>query len=330
LASLCYRHWRAADVTVPTETRRLVQGLYLRHRRANDIRLKSLGQLLGVLRAAAIPVLVLKGAALASLVYPEPGLRPMRDLDLLVKPADAHRVQQMLFELGFTGPRPVGSTLPAKHLPAVTLETEGLAISVETHHNLFADTDSVSMTLDDLTGPPLQFRLADGTEALTLGHEDMLWHLCQHLLLPAAFNPMRLIWVADIVSFAECFAEAIDWNHLKSQYPVVLSTLGLLHYLTPLSDSLCRQAGLVIGPEPAGVGLDFRGWPRASLADQRRKGYRQIIIDTLYPPEWWLRLYYGLGSTGSIAWYRWGHHPRQVLRWMVQWLRQRRHWPGRG
>src|SRR5262245_25746079 len=36
------------------------------------------------LAEASIPVIVLKGAALATLVYPSPALRSMRDIDLLI------------------------------------------------------------------------------------------------------------------------------------------------------------------------------------------------------------------------------------------------------
>src|SRR5215470_2009713 len=42
---------------------------------------------------ARVPVIVLKGAALATLVYPSPRLRPMRDLDLLVHRHDLNRAE---------------------------------------------------------------------------------------------------------------------------------------------------------------------------------------------------------------------------------------------
>ena len=40
---------------------------------------------------AGVPFLVLKGAALAHLVYGDPRLRPMRDVDLLIRKADGRR-----------------------------------------------------------------------------------------------------------------------------------------------------------------------------------------------------------------------------------------------
>ena len=51
------------------------------------------------LAAAGVPVIVLKGAALAALVYPAPTLRPMRDLDLLVQRRDRARVEAVLRRL---------------------------------------------------------------------------------------------------------------------------------------------------------------------------------------------------------------------------------------
>ena len=48
---------------------------------------------------SGVPVIVLKGAALAALVYPFPALRPMRDIDLLVHRRDMERVEAVLHSL---------------------------------------------------------------------------------------------------------------------------------------------------------------------------------------------------------------------------------------
>ena len=50
---------------------------------------------------AELPVIVLKGAALAETVYPRLGLRDFRDLDILVRPADAPRARAVLECLGY-------------------------------------------------------------------------------------------------------------------------------------------------------------------------------------------------------------------------------------
>jgi hypothetical protein len=315
LGPLCYRY--AADMEFPAETKRALQGLYLRHRRANQVRVHVLREVLVAYEAVGIEVLALKGAALAHLVYPEPGLRPMRDLDLLVKPAEARRAQELLLGLGFQAPLPGEAALPDKHLSAALLQTDDLLVSIEIHHNLFNAAFPASMTLADLTGPPLPFAL-DGVTAYTLGYEDMLWHLCQHLTYhTSVWELFRLVWVADIVAFAGRFAAEIDWERVAVRYPLILNTLSSLHFMVPLPEQLRAQAPLRLGRSPQGLGQDFAGWPRASLAELRRqKGYRHIVRDTFYPSEWWLRLRYGLGSARPLFAYRWLWHPLHIVGWI--------------
>jgi hypothetical protein len=318
VAPLLYVHLQAAGVQLPSVVNLALQGLYLRNRWANQVRTRVLRDMLIAYKAAAIPVLVLKGAALSHLVYPEPGLRPMSDTDILVPKSEARRAQSLLAGLGFDAPLPPNGTLPDKHMAGATFHTEGLCVGVEIHYNLFGKDAPVSMTMDDLTVAPLPFSLPpDGLTAYTLGYEDMLWHLCQHLcVINALFGRCRLIWAADIVSFAERFATEIDWEQVKARYPLILNTLSLLHFMTPLSETLLAQAPLKIGRAPQGIGEDFRGWPNASLAAQRRKGYWRILRDSFFPSEWWLRLYYGLGSARPLFWYRWVRHPLHILGWV--------------
>lgn len=328
LGPLLYVHLLAAGVPFPPAVKRELLGLYLRHRYANQVRMRVLHEILTAYDAAGIQALVLKGAALCHLIYPEPGLRPMRDLDLLVKKSETRQAQNLLADLGFNAPLSASGTLPDKHLAAATLHTEGLLVSVEIHHNLFSETYPVSMEMDDLTVAPLSFSLGpDGLTAYTLGYEDMLWHLCQHMILTAGvFGANRLIWVADIVSFAEHFVAEIDWGRVEERYPLILNTLSLLHFMTPLSKTLLSQVPLEIGRAPQGIGEDFQGWPRSSLAAQRKKGYQRILCDTFLPSEWWLRLYYGLGSAHPVFWCRWVRHPLHILGWVKQLLLERMGW----
>jgi hypothetical protein len=236
----------------------------------------------------------------------------MRDIDLLVKAAQMVQAQQVLADLGFDAPLP-DDNLRDKHLTPAIRPTDGLTVTVELHHNLFEPFQRVSMTFDDLTSAPLAFQLGD-TSAQTLGGEDMLWHLCQHVAYHASiWEPIRLIWVADIVGFAEKFVDETDWARVARHYPLVLNMLSLFHFVTPLSARLRQRAAIKIGRPPQGVGQEFEGWPRIPLARQRDKGFRRILYDTFVPSEWWLRLHYGLNSAQSLFWYRWVKHPLYIL-----------------
>jgi hypothetical protein len=313
LESLLYHHLHAAGASLPPQIKRELQARYVRHGHANQVQTQALVEILTAYEAAGIEALVLKGAALAHLIYPQPGLRPMRDVDILVKKSEVRQGQQILAELGYYAPVPSAAHLPDKHLATATRRVEGLLVSVELHHNLYHSFQPVSLTIEGVTGPPLAFPLA-GVTAHTLGYEDMLAHLCEHVAFHASiWEPIRLIWVADIVGFAELFAVEIDWDRLAWQQPYVLKVLSLFHFVTPLSDRLHRLAPLKLGYPPRGIGQEFAGFPRFSLAEQRGKGYRQMLYDAFYPSEWWLRLHYRLDSAQSLLWYRWFRHPLYIL-----------------
>ncbi|MGD0918933.1 MAG: nucleotidyltransferase family protein [Thermodesulfobacteriota bacterium] len=321
IAPLLYTHLREAGIQPPPPVRRALQGLYLHHRDANQLKTRVLKELLTTFDAAGVPVLVLKGGALSHLVYPEPGLRPMGDLDLFVAKTYVRQAHDLLVKKGFI--LPFSSSSPREellhgHLPAASVSIDGVVVKVEIHHNLFRAYESHSMEMGDLSSLPLPFRLGpDGITARTLGYEDMLRHLCLHFCniyhSPSLLGTLRLIWVADIISFSEHFARVIDWEKLEVQSPFVVSTLSLLHFLTPLSEDLITQAPIKIERKPEGVGESYRGWPTSALPKHGIKDFGRFLKDTFFPSEWWLRLYYGLDTIQPLFWYRLLHHPLHIL-----------------
>lgn len=336
MAPLLHTHLKAAGVTPPLAVKRELPALYLRHRQAGQVQTRILHDVLSAYAAAGIQALVVKGAALAHLVYPEPALRPMSDLDLLVTESELGRARELLADLGFDAPAP-GDALPHRHLAAATLQVEGLPVQIEIHHRLFSDyrdhatayvrsflpaakarTRSRAAQIDGLTVPPRPYALGDLT-AYTLGHEDMLAHLCRHLASHVnVWDYARLIWVADVVSLSERFVREIDWERVRRQSPMVLDTLSLLQWMTPLSDELISVAGVQIGCAPHGIGVEYAGWPRVQGARLR---------DTLFPSEWWLRLRYRLGSARPLFCYRWVRHPLYILGHVARTLLERLGWP---
>jgi hypothetical protein len=322
VAPLLYVHLKNAGVLLPLATKRNLVGLYLRHCHANQVKTRVLSEILTAFDTVGIPALVLKGGALSHLVYPDPGLRPMGDLDILVPKSEVWRAQGLLSDHGFHVPSPPFSPaadLRQSHLPQSILYADGITIGVEIHYRLFGIFESHSMEIGQLSASPLSFSLGPGgITAHTLGYEDMLCHLCLHFckITHSSFltGYCRLIWVADIISFAERFVKEIDWEKLEAQCPFVLSTLSLLHFITPLTKTLLARAPINIEPKPKGIGKGFRGWPSLALMDQRTKGLGRFLLNTFFPSEWWLRLYYGLGTTKPVLWYRIVRHPLHILK----------------
>ena len=88
------------------------------------------------LTEAGIGHVFLKGATLASTVYPEPALRPLRDLDILVEETRAVEAQGLLGEMGYH-PLPGRSAKPkGGHYQLPALQHPGTMVAVEVHRSL--------------------------------------------------------------------------------------------------------------------------------------------------------------------------------------------------
>jgi hypothetical protein len=86
---------------VPEAAMRQLDALALRHRVWHRERAAALIEILQALERISVKALVLKGGALAWMIYASPALRPMGDLDILVSRRDARPVQSLLARLGF-------------------------------------------------------------------------------------------------------------------------------------------------------------------------------------------------------------------------------------
>ena len=331
IAPLLYYRLKHNPAGIPAASMRMLKGLYLRHRLLWEVRTSVLGEIVAGCEERGIAVTLLKGAALAHLLYPEPGLRPSSDIDLLVPEAHIPAACDLLGSMGFHLP-PVTSPKAylQKHLPQATLSREGETVRVDLHHHLLKQGRPNRIDVAGSSVPPLEFSLgAGGSAARTLNLEDTLRYLCLHFcdighepLSPVSGNT-RLIWAADITGFAGRYAGDVDWERIGRLYPFVIGTLALLSFLTPLPGALEPVVPIRSSARPAGVGEGYRGWPGAPLARHGLKGSVPMLKETFFPTEWWLRLYYGLGTGRSVYYHRWLGHPLHILTHVGRLVRRR-------
>lgn len=157
-----------------------------------------------------IPVIFLKGIALAGTIYNMPALREMNDLDLLVRPEHLHPAASILEEMGY---RPM-TTIAAEtndpdqhHLPAFL--KPGSA-KVEAHWNLANSGKSYSISPEVLWTRAVPFTVA-GAWAWSLSDEDLLLHLCLHASYLHQFY-FGLRPSCDITAVLDCRGTSLDWN----------------------------------------------------------------------------------------------------------------------
>jgi hypothetical protein len=172
-----------------------------------------------LLSAAGIPYQAMKGAFLALHAYPQAGLRPMRDLDILVPRAEALRAYQVLIDGGLMRPAryqgsPEAQILIHKHLPPL-MSASG-QVMVELHARLQqppAHCPDLSQSPDPSDDPGYWGRSISrptAGEALCFpSPTDLLLNLILHAALDHRFNngPLTLSDIGYLVA-----AEPIDWS----------------------------------------------------------------------------------------------------------------------
>jgi hypothetical protein len=169
---------------------------------------QQLSKVLAVLNQEGIPVIPLKGAFLAEVVYGDTGLRPMTDVDLLVRQADLAKTDKALLALGYR--RSAGEVGSAtEHVPPY--RKKGWA-SIEMHFNIAGPPVADRIDLDGLWGRTRRRSLA-GIGILELSPEDLLLHLCLHAAIHHAFdNGLRGLY--DISRTIRYYAGELDWEQL--------------------------------------------------------------------------------------------------------------------
>jgi putative nucleotidyltransferase-like protein len=182
------------EVTVPAATARALEITY---RMATFVSLRHQGvreQLCVRLDEQNIPVLLLKGAALALTCYDDPVTRPMGDLDLLVPRSRLQAVIRVLEEHGFcplSGSFATELRSPRGHLVAIHPPTEAL---VELHWELKLLGRAQARAMAEIWAGARRIHAGDPALVMRLGHTLPL--LCAHMLLQ--HRECRLLWLYDV------------------------------------------------------------------------------------------------------------------------------------
>ena len=114
-----------------------VKAADLTTRLINQIQLETLNEILVKCEGLFPPVTLLKGSSTGSELYPEPHLRVMRDLDLLVDPKDQPKLETILLKMGFRQRSTNSYEFYATHHHSMPFYHKGRGVWVEVHRGLF-------------------------------------------------------------------------------------------------------------------------------------------------------------------------------------------------
>jgi hypothetical protein len=195
--------------------------------------------IIGILNRNAIPVILLKGAYLSRWVYADSALRPMSDIDILVKPHQGEEAQRLLLSHGYDVMK---SRAPSRFHQEVAhrrrqhltpLLTPG-RVCVEIHMDLFAKAPVQSRVIGDVWDRSVPVDL-DGERAFALSPAFLVLHLAFHLYTHIAAGKAVLYWFCDLDLMIRSHGETIDWSRVNAAADALGITSfvqGVFHLMT--------------------------------------------------------------------------------------------------
>jgi hypothetical protein len=179
---------------VPPAILNQLQQSYLQNAARNMCLYHELLQVLALLNNEGIPVIVLKGAFLAETVYGNIALRTIGDIDLLVPKNDLAKAQRMLLDAGYLRPES--------------------SVHIDLHWNIDLSIAKLNIHVEQLWERSRPVTLA-GSQVWQLSPEDLLLHLCTHIVFHHMFQCNGLRALCDMKATIQYYRQTMDWAHIQ-------------------------------------------------------------------------------------------------------------------
>jgi len=211
LLPLVYRN--LAEQRIRTELSDDLRKAYRETWARNQVLLSRLRGALKILHTAGIKTLVLKGASLSTRFYRDPGLRPMKDLDVLVPTACAEEAVDVLGRNGWSPERkPDGTFSRYVSVNHGVRLWDSAGTELDLHWHVL--NECLAPRADDGFWHAAVGMEIDGVHTLVLCATDELLHTCIHGVRWNPVPPIR--WIADAHKILTG-DHRIDWDRLVAQ-----------------------------------------------------------------------------------------------------------------
>lgn len=311
VAPLLYRRVRDRQLTPPAETLTSLHQASRLTAVRNLMLYHELSKVLPRFAEQGLPVVALKGLHLSELVYCDPSLRPMGDIDLLAPADKLQESYNLLLSMGYQAPPFANAAKEAHrhhHLPSLVKPNTAI---IELHWNLVAPGSPHTIDLKALWQRAQPAALA-GAQAQVLCPEDLLLHLALH------FNNhnfrLELRHLYDLLAALERYQDSLCWDalldrsrqwraqhclflalHLASELLNAPLPSGLLAELQPagFTSAMSKQARQrLLNPPLAELHPDLvQLWGQQPAANKLKAAWR-----VLFPPLDYMRGRYQVSS----------------------------------
>ncbi|MEA3432197.1 MAG: signal peptidase I [candidate division WOR-3 bacterium] len=265
---------------------------YYQNLRRNILMWEEIKPILKSFKEDGIEVILLKGVALAELVYKNLALRPMSDIDLLVKKEKLPRIDEKMRKFGYSTDENYRNSLRYSSVDYLnSIEYRKKAVSVHFHWHLVNSTlpsfmYASKIDIEKIWKEAIPVKIS-GTETLSLAPHHLLIHLSEHASKPG-HSLSRLILLYDIAETIKVYQEELNWE-------LLINEAHMFNLNRPLYYSLYLTSRL--------IGLD--NMPANILDELRPKnlsyGERRFLGVSRYAPTLWNRNFSGLSYLLHLA-----------------------------
>jgi len=225
VAPLLYQKIKQASVEsmIPEDVVRKLRANYLANAYRNTILFHQLNELVARLNSKSIPVILLKGAHLAEFVYKDIALRPMSDIDILVKEEHLSETVRFAFDAGYhlmsdnisekeknNKNYNYGIAPDVRHFE--TLSHPETKCILEIHCSIASEVSPFGISPSELLQNSQPASLNKNSVFL-LSPDDLITHLCLHVSYDDLFG-YGLGALYDIAITIQYYDNRIDWKRL--------------------------------------------------------------------------------------------------------------------
>lgn len=232
------------------------KGIHRYHWSRNQVLFHRGGALLAALAAAGVETLLLKGAALVTRYYGDPGLRPMNDFDVAVPAAAAVEAVAVLERSGWS---PAYRITPSfRRVKHAALFEDRAGRHCDLHWRILEESSQPADD-EDLWSASDEIEFL-GQRTRILSPADQLLHVCVHGARWAPEAGIR--WIADAMLIIA--AGGIDWLRLADG-------AGKRRFVLRMRESLEFLRTAFGAPIPEAVVADLRARPATRLEHLERR-----------------------------------------------------------
>jgi hypothetical protein len=224
VASLVYDRIKKnqLELFIPQTILSSFESIYYTYSAANTLLYAELKNIFSALEEGGIPVILLKGGFLAANIYENIALRPMRDLDLLVKKKDILSSAGILERSGYLPIVKVKEQLEDCCAYSITLAKENAGIynsvSLDLHWHILNTSWLMALSSKKCD---IEQIWARAEQALVLDIPVRVLAPA-HLFICLAVNAFthcyqRIILLADLSHFLKRYKKIIDWDSLRQE-----------------------------------------------------------------------------------------------------------------